>query len=453
MIRMILVMASALLLVGCKADGPQASQEISLGGIAYSRLYLPDASDVAIQIAWSTDWVSRSDVNQAVPYIGADLVLSGGAVGYPAGQAVEEFTDLQAQAWLGVTPDNILAELVVPKENLDNAVQIANAHLRAPLLDDKWLTRIRDGFVAQMAETSARPENQGFAALRWAAFGTSPIRVALSLDQPGMIKAITRDDIALWHSTVLSRANAKLVIAGALDATQAGRVVDALLEGLPAGAPVTPLSIRADFTPKRILLHIPNAPTSTLVFMAPLPPTAEGGEMEDAILVRALGGGESSVLFNAVRTELRAAYGFGAGLDGFTRSNRFFVLRGQVDTDKLAQTEEVVRTAYSAFRNEGPTDALADLKAPLAESFQIISHDPASSAFSALMAILDGQDPQMAFDLKHILDAVSDESLKERLQQAYPAPEDFIVLAVSPNANALPGACVITKPEQAKACE
>jgi len=453
MIRMIMATALALLLVGCKADDPQASSETSPGGIAYSRLYLPDAKDVAIQIAWSTDWVSRDDVNQAVPYIGADLMLSGGAEGYPAGQAVEDFADLQAQASLSVTPDNILGSLMVPKENLDKAVKIANAHLRAPLLDDKWLIRIRDGFAARMAESSGRPESRGFAALRWAAFGDAPIRAALSLDQPGMVESVTRDDVALWRSTVLSRANAKLVIAGALDAAEAGRIVDALLEGLPEGTPVPALSIRASLKPKRILLHIPDAQTSTLAFIAPLPPAAEGGEMEDLILIRALGSGENSVLFDAVRTQLRAAYGFGAGLDGFTRANRLLVLRGQVDADKLAQTEEVVRAAYSAFRSEGPMGALADLKASLAERIQIKTNDPASSAFSALMAVLDGQSPQMAFDLKQVLDAVSEASLKARLQHLYPAPEDFVVLAVSPNADALPGACVITEPEQAKVCE
>lgn len=453
MIRIFWAMAFALLLVGCKADGPKASQETSPGGIAYSHLYIPGAKDVAIEIAWPTDWVSRANVNQAVPYIGADLVLSGGAEGYSAGQAVEDFADLQAQARLSVTPDNILGSLLVSNENLDEAVQLANVHIQAPLLDEKWLARIRDGFSARMAEADTRPESQGFAALRWAVFGDTPIRVALSLDQPRMIESVTRDDVALWHSTVFSRVNAKVVIASGLDTKGAGRVVDALLEGLPEGIPAAPFSISADFTPKRILLHVPDAQTSTLAFIAPLPPTVEGGEMEDLILVTALGSGESSVLFNAVRTELRATYGFSAALDGFTRANRFLVLRGQVDTEKLAQVEEVVRSAYAAFREEGPTGSLADLKAPFAANIQKTSRDPASLAFSALMAELDGQDPQQAFALPQILDAVTDASLKGRLQQAFPPPNGFIVLAVSPDADALPGACIITKPEQAKACK
>jgi predicted Zn-dependent peptidase len=341
----------------------------------------------------------------------------------------------------------------LPSENLDKAVQIANAHLRAPLLDNNWLARIRDGFAARMAETSARPESEGFAALRWAVFGNTPIREALSLDKPGIIKAVTRDDVSAWHNAVFSRSNTKVAIAGALDAAEAGRIVDALLDGLPEGKPVASLAVRADFTAKRILLHIPDDQTSTLAFIARLPPTADGGEMEDFILVRALGGGENSVLFNAVRTELRAAYGFGAGLDGFTRGNRFLVLRGQVDTNKLAQVEEVVRNAYAAFRSEGPTGDLADLKAPLRENFQKTSRTPASLAFSALMAELDGQDPNMAFNLGQILDVVTAASLRDRLQQVFPAPDSFIVLAVSPNADALPGACVITKPEPAKACK
>lgn len=451
--RILLVLMAGLLLAGCKDDKPAASGETSPGGIAYSRIYLPEAEDVVIRIAWPTDWAQQEDVNQATPYIGADLVLAGGAKGYSAGDAGEVFADLDAEAGLSVTVDHILGALVAPKENIAEVVRVANAHLRTPLLDDQWLARIRGGFANRMAETRARPDSQGSEALRWAVFGDSPIRAALSLDVPGMIGAVTRDDVMAWHAQIFTRNQAIIVIAGALDEDAAGQAIDALLDGLPDAAPVSSPVISANFTPRRILLHLPDAQTSSLTFVGPLPPTAEGGELQDFILATALGGGENSVLFTAVRSDLRASYGFGAGLDGFSRTNRFLALRGQVETGKIAEAEAVVRDAYAGFREAGPEGALADLKAPFVANFQQSRTRPGSVSLSALMAVLDGSGPQVALSLGDLLEKISEGSLRQRLQQAFPQPDRFIVLAVSPDANALPGACVITKPEQAITCK
>jgi hypothetical protein len=65
-----------VLLAGCQEDDkPAAHTETSPGGIEYVRLFIPEAKDVAIQLAWPSDWALRDDVNQAVPYIGTDLIL------------------------------------------------------------------------------------------------------------------------------------------------------------------------------------------------------------------------------------------------------------------------------------------------------------------------------------------------------------------------------------------
>ena len=128
-------------------------------------------------------------------------------------------------------------------------------------------------------------------------------------------------------------------------------------------AAVTP-EPKADFAPRRILLHVPQAQTSTLVLMGPLPPTRDGGEFEDILLATALGGDDKSVLFDAVRTGLRASYGFGAGLDAFARNLRFLALSGEVETAKLAEAETIVRTAYADFLKSPPMGDLSARKSP-----------------------------------------------------------------------------------------
>ncbi|MGB3553317.1 MAG: hypothetical protein WBA25_01625, partial [Jannaschia sp.] len=161
---------------------------------------------------------------------------------------------------------------------------------------------------------------------------------------------------------------------------------------------------------------------------------------------------DQSVLFEALRTELRATYGFEAGIGAYTRSIRFLVLTGEVETSRLAEAEEVVREAYGTFRSEGPDGALAARKAPLAQAIEARREEVGALAFGALNALLDGIEPGIALTLDDVLDAVTEEGLRDRLTTAYPVSDSFLVVAVSPDADALPDACVISEPEAADAC-
>jgi len=305
---------SLILLAGCQEEEKAgATLETSPGGIEYTRLYIPEAEDVAIQIAWPTDWALRDDVNQAVPYIGTDLILGGGAEGFPPGEVVETFADLKAEGTMWVTADHLHGQLIAPLGNLDKAIEIAAAHLARPTMDQGWFDRIQQGFAANMAETKSHPANRGYDALRWVILGDTPLRRALSVDPPEIITTATRDEVLQWHRQTVVRTGAKVVIAGTSNPDAAGTAVDTLLSGLPEGAASTLTKPDADFGPRRILLHVPEAQTSTLVFIGKLPPTRDGSEFEDLLLATALGGDDKSVLFDAVRTRLRASYGFGGG--------------------------------------------------------------------------------------------------------------------------------------------
>jgi hypothetical protein len=68
------------------------------------------------------------------------------------------------------------------------------------------------------------------------------------------------------------------------------------------------------------------------------------------------------------------------------------------------------------------------------------------------MAILDGQDANLALTLSSLLDKVTGATIEARAASAFPKAETLIVLAVSPDASALPGACVITSPAEAVNC-
>ena len=454
MTRIILAFALVLALTACQKEAlPNAATEITPGGISYTFVKMDDQKDVAVQIAWPTDWGWRGGNNQTVPYVGADLILSGGAKGYAAGEVVELFADLKAQATLSTTVDQIYGQLIFEKANIDEPVKIANAHLLAPTLDEAWFERIRDQWKKKIAENLAQPQTMGFTAIRDAVFGDQPIRAAISLDQPEMFDTLNLSEISIWHKETFTRKPDAIVVAGEISVEQANQIVDGLFAGLPEGGRSLTKAATANFKPRRILLHVPMAKTANLSFIGQMPPTRGGKEFEDIMLIQALGGDDQSPLFTAVRTGLRASYGYSSGLDGFSRDNRFMVMTGEVDVSKLAEAETIVRKTYGEFLLSGPSGDIS-LRTPQfsANLKETLEHCD-SMAFSVLVALLDGFPASRILGLQSELERITTESLKERLETAFPRTSELLMVAVSPDANALPGACVITSPQEASNCQ
>ncbi|MGX9855356.1 M16 family metallopeptidase [Limimaricola variabilis] len=448
-----LLVSALLALAACKEEVPIASREASPGGIEYTLLNMPGVDDVSIQLAWATDWGHRAETNKASPLIGTQLIMAGGAEGYRAGEVGELFADLNSEGYLGLAAEHhVIGDLTFERSALQETISIANAHLRAPTLDEMWFERIRDDAEQNTFELKAKPANASYDALRWAVYGDAPLRNAISLDAPGTFADLKRDEVVNWHAETITRAPEALVVAGDIEADAAGAAIDVLLKGLPHPRRAISHNTQPDFTPRRILLHLPYAQVTNLAFLAPLPPTRMGREVEDLILNHALGGDDQSVLFNAVRTGLRASYSFQSGIANYTREHRFLVLNGEVETGKLAEVERVVRDAYAGFREAGPTGSIADRKAPLVAHFSEMPDFIADQAQSELQSALDGFEAGRSLRLLEEINSVSRVSLMARLRDDFPSPDDFIVIAVSADPNALPGSCVIHTPSEAADC-
>ncbi|WP_322895746.1 MULTISPECIES: M16 family metallopeptidase [unclassified Yoonia] len=432
---------------------PTATSETSDGGHAYTLITIPDHDYVSIQIAWGTDWPYRNDTNKAAPYIGTELILAGGAEGYSAGEVAELFADFDSEGLIyNAVNDHVIGELTFAPEHITETVEIANAHLRAPTLDPECFDRISTGLAQNMAEAQSQPAHAGFDSARWAVYHDQPLRNALSLDDPDTFTTLIREDVSAWHQETFTSTPEAIVIAGDIAPAEAGAALDTLLSGLPDASRQLARTAEPDFSPRRILLHMPETEVTTLGFIAPVPPTRQGSEMEDLILMHALGGDDQSVLFNAVRTELRATYGFGAGMANYTREHRILAMTGEVETDKLAQAEKVVREAYAEFITEGLQRPLAERKASFEQHFEEMPEYVVDLATSELQSALDGHSVGRSLELTTELAAVTDDSINSRLTAAFPAPETLLVIAVSPDAAAFPGACVITTPREAADC-
>ena len=453
MTRIALFVATLLALSACREDSPVASVETSPGGIRYTLIQIPDRKNVTVHVAWPTDWAYREGVSKAAPPVGTQLILAGGAKGHPAGEAGERFADLGSEGSIYASGnDHIIGELTFERNHTYQTVEIANAHLRAPELGQMWFDRIRYGIERNMAEAQSQPAHAGFDAVRWAVFGAQPLRNALSLDDPGTFAALTRDDIVAWHAETFTRNPEAVVVVGGIDAEAADPVLDALFRDLPEADHEISRKTEPDFTPRRILLHQPDAETTTLAFIAPLPASRLGGEFEDLILTHALGGDDQSVLFNAVRTELGASYGFDAGIANYTREHRILFMTGEIETGRLADAARAVHEAYASFRQTGPDGDLEDRQERLEPIFSDLPDSLTRQARSELQSALDGRGSGRSLELANELAAVTADSVAERLRDGFPSENAFIVIAVSPDTTALPDACVIAAPREAADC-
>lgn len=454
MIRKFFALSAFLILGACNGAEQETtlSQEISPGGIDYTLIHIPDADRVTIRIAWPTDWAYRDDAHPLAPYIGAQLILAGGADGYDPTEAGERFEDLGVAVHLTPMADYVYGGIELAPSDLEEVIAIANAHLRAPRLDENWLERIRTGFVGRINEQRSSPFNQVGDTLRWAVLGDQNLRVSLALDAPGSMDGLTRDDIFAWQEETLTRAPSAIVVAGRVDPDLAGAAVDGLLAGMPDGIDRARTPVQVDSRPRRILLHLPDTETTHLMLAGLFPANAEGGDVEDILILSALGQGDQSVLFQAVRSELRASYQFSAGLAAYNRDIRIFFMSGGVEGAKLGDVEQVVSNRYAAFRDEAFDDDLAAHKSDLLAGLERGRRSPGSVSAAAVEAQINGDGAARVLALPREVEAITPADIRDRLASAFPGPENLFVIAVSADRDSLPGACVISAPHKVVDC-
>ena len=409
-------------------------------------------TDITITVAWPMGWAYDAKSNPAVPYIAAEAILSGGTEELEPKDVLELFNDKNSFGHLDVTANHAIGELSFPKEHIEDVISIASEMLASPQFDQAWINRIKQGFLESQAQLHAKTANKMWAVARLAILGEGPLNDFLTLSNLEAIENVTVDDLRQWHSETIVRDGVTIAVTGAINRKDAGKAVDQLLSDLPkVKAPTVP-DTQSDFTPKTILLHLPEAEKTTLGLLGQLPPTSEGGELTDLLAIQFFSRPGNGPLFDAVRTELRASYAFQAGYTNYDRATRIMFISGEVETAKLAQTSDLMRATYVTYRSGSDLSGLQDFRRQLANGAAQNARYVNVAARTILELALDGRNPGDAPRLGKLLETTTQKDVQERLASVFPQGGNLIVVAASPDANALPGACVITKIEQVRQC-
>jgi zinc protease len=414
---------------------------------------IPEASNVAIQIAWPSTWSMTVGRNPAVPFIATQLMLAGGTADMSASEVVERFGDLQASSNLIPTAEYVRGSLVVQAAQLDEALLIANSVIARPAFDTAWLTRTRTGFHRQVSQVNRSADKRAFDIARTAIIGAQPLRDTLSLQSEAVVLEVTRDEIVEYYNQTFVTSGAVIAVAGPISSERAAQAVDNLFSGLAIGDTSPSIHVQYDFSPRTYLLHDPAVERSFVSLVGRLPAIGSGGEFDDILAINLLGQGEKSELFDAVRTRLRASYGFNAGLVSYKQDLRVLVLFGEVETNRVAEVHDIVLETYGRFQQQGPTANVEDLLDALLSNVATSSTNPVIVSSSMLEFSFAGLQPNPIDLIPQQIASISAESLKTRISQLYPRASELITVIVSDDIDASPGACVLTSLQDITQCQ
>jgi zinc protease len=334
-----------------------AIQPVEAGG--RSAWLIEDHSVPVVSIGWA--WRGGTALDAAehggALALGAGLLMEGAG---PLDNAA--FADALRDEAIGLSfdaqRDGFEGSLRALRPALDEAVRLANLAMRAPRLDGAAVARLRARALAGARAQLETPRGQVGRAFWAAAFPDHPagrpgggtVETLTALPESAIREALARQ----------IRAEGLLVAAaGAITAEELARVIPALFEGLPAGAPPEAPPLPAFHAFGRRVVEVPGPQSAILFGQAGLPVADPDWEAAQVVLRVLGGGGFSSRLMEAVRVRRGLTYGIGVGLDALFGQG---VVIGSSSTDnaRVAETLAVTREEWARMAASGPTPAELD---------------------------------------------------------------------------------------------
>jgi len=263
---------------------------------------------------------------------------------------------------------NVSARMLV--ETLEPSVALLATALASPRFDPEPVARVRAQLLSIIAESGTKPGTVAAEAWSAGAFPNHPYGRPMR-GTAESVTAITRDDLVAARARLLTRANAKISVVGAIDATQAGRLVDTVLAGLEPGT-VLVRQRSGDTPPPGLRVIELDVPQSAAVFGHAGVPRDDPDFIPAYVMNYVLGGGGfASRLMVEVREKRGLAYGVYSYLS--VRDEAALYL-GSVQTanERMAESLEVIKAEWARMAADGITaDELDRAKRYLTGAFPL----------------------------------------------------------------------------------
>lgn len=451
--RFICAALLSLIVIPPSAVGsPKMTRHTSPAGHEFFYVPMADAKRTAVAVTWKSGLPTGPGIHEASARVGIDLMLNGGAGGLPPDEISADFEDLDAGSRLWVQPGEIRGFIVAPDDELERAAEIANLVLTQPDLDEKWLEREKRNLIRDTRTRDATATGLAWSLAREITLENHPYKRFWTATPADGIRDISAPQLSAWHQDAFSTADLVITAAGAAGPARVASAIDLALADLPTSAGTHPIAFTGPTVrPGTIVLHDPDSPKSLIMALGELPATGDDAVYRIATAV--LGLGKQSRLFKAIRSQLRAAYGFGAGIETMTRNHRLIRMGGEVDTALLPQALDAMRQSYEAFRLDG----ISDEEFPIARNsyLQRMEQGLKRPAGVATMLMENRLNALSADDFERLaarIEALERTAVNETIRAAYPPHDALLTIVVTPDPGAIPDACVIAAIDDWQRC-
>jgi len=240
-------------------------------------------------------------------------------------------------------------------ENRDQAVALLRQSLVTPRFDDDAVERVRAQILSILASNEKDPNDIASTAFNRAAYPDHPYGSNYE-GTPETVSALIRQDLIDIHRTLLVTDRVIVSAVGDITADELGRLIDTLLDGLPAASDTPlPTDVQDQLSGGVKIIDFP-IPQSVVLFGHSGIAQSDPDFFAAYILNHILGGGGfESRLMTEVREKRGLTYGIGTFLVGRDYSNLFM---GQVSSsnDTVAQAIEVIREEWRKMAETGVSE-------------------------------------------------------------------------------------------------
>ncbi|MGB7479259.1 MAG: pitrilysin family protein [Burkholderiaceae bacterium] len=270
-------------------------------------------------------------------------------------QISDAFADTAAQRGGGADTEraNVSLRSLASEPERSAAVKLLARILAQPSFPAELLERDKARTIAGIKEELTKPEAIAGRSFWRLLYGSHPYGQDAV---PESVAAITRDDVALFHSTHYVANRAVVSIIGDLTRAEADAIARQLTERLPQGAPLAALPPVPDAEARSQRLPHPASQAHILIGM---PAEVRGDPDFFALTVGNYvlgGGGFVSRLTNEVREKRGLTYGVYSAFVPMAQKGPFQIGL-QTRKESAEQALKVVNDTLAAFLRDGPTEA------------------------------------------------------------------------------------------------
>ena len=338
------------------AAAPAQAVEIqglrSPGGAVFWLVEEPSIPIVALEISFAGGARLDPEGRAGLANLMAALIDEGAgdldAVGFSKAR-----DEVSARFGFSAGRDSMKVSARMLVETLEPSVALLAVALASPRFDPEPVERVRAQILSAIAESGTEPGAVAAKAWYAGAFPNHPYGRPTD-GTAESVSAITRDDLIAARLLLLTRANARIAVVGAIDAEQAGRMVDTVLAGLEQGTPL--VSERTGDTPPPGLRVIElDVPQSAAVFghagLARDDPDFISAYVMNYVLG---GGGLGSRLMEEVREKRGLAYSVYAYLS-VRDETALYLGAVQTANERMAESLEVIKAEWARMAADGIT--------------------------------------------------------------------------------------------------